>query len=75
MGNPQTSNHQTSTPERLLTSIDVAELLGGIPYRTLDQWRYRGLGPSYINLGRHIRYTPAAIEAWLSERERTPGVS
>jgi predicted DNA-binding transcriptional regulator AlpA len=59
-----------------MTSIDplfdeaqVAQLTGrGIA--TLQKDRVRGTGPKYVKLGRHVRYRPADIEAWISERVR-----
>ena len=37
-----------------------------IPTGTLAQWRYLGKGPDYIRVGRHVRYRPEAVEAWLA---------
>jgi predicted DNA-binding transcriptional regulator AlpA len=33
--------------------------------KTLYQWRYRGVGPPGLRIGRHIRYRPEDVEAWL----------
>ena len=38
----------------------------GIPVATLAQWRWRGIGPAYCRVGRHIRYRQDDIDAWLS---------
>lgn len=51
---------------------EVAELLG-VPLRTLGQWRYRGVGPPYVVVGRHIRYREAEIERWLDQQTVVPG--
>ena len=59
-------------PERFLTPIEVAHLLG-VPVDTLYQWRYRGTGPPSFRIGRHLRYNPDAIAHWinnLSEENR-----
>jgi excisionase family DNA binding protein len=40
----------------------------GVPRRTIDGWRYRGVGPRGYRIGRHVRYRRAEVEAWLSER-------
>lgn len=53
--------------EQLMTSDQVAELLQ-IPKRSLDQWAYLGTGPRFVRVGRHRRYRPSAIDAWLQER-------
>jgi excisionase family DNA binding protein len=54
---------------QLLTPADVARMLG-IPERTLGQWRYVGRGPSYRVVGRHVRYHPDDIVAWLARQKR-----
>ncbi|MFI6324643.1 helix-turn-helix domain-containing protein [Nonomuraea sp. NPDC050556] len=47
---------------------EVADYLG-IPQKTLVQWRWRGVGPRYIKVGRHIRYRWADIEKWLDQNQ------
>jgi predicted DNA-binding transcriptional regulator AlpA len=37
----------------------------GVPVKTLAEWRSRGLGPSYVRVGRHVRYRREAINLWL----------
>jgi len=49
---------------RLWTPQDVAEFLG-VPVGTLYQWRSRGIGPPAHRVGRHLRYEPDAVRAWL----------
>jgi predicted DNA-binding transcriptional regulator AlpA len=53
---------------RLWTALDVAGYLG-VPLATLYQWRYLGTGPSAYRVGRHLRYEPAAVKAWLDQHE------
>jgi excisionase family DNA binding protein len=57
--------------EELLTTRELAAELGK-PYRTLDQWRWRGLGPAYIKFGNTIRYRRSDVEAWLDSRTHQP---
>lgn len=52
--------------ERLLSVDEVADFLG-IPVATLYQWRHKGTGPAAIRVGRHLRYDPAALRAWLEQ--------
>jgi hypothetical protein len=33
-------------------------------------WRYQGVGPDYIKLGRHVRYSWPTIEQWLDSQTR-----
>lgn len=65
----------TTSEERgvvtLLTTQEVSELLGLQP-RTLANWRWRGYGPRYLNLGgRRIRYRLRDVEAFLESEVRT----
>ncbi len=45
----------------------------GIPEATLAQWRYRGTGPRYAKVGRHIRYSEQDVTAWLEAQTRGGG--
>ena len=51
---------------RLWTAQDVAAYLT-VPIATLYQWRYLGTGPTAYRVGRHLRYEPTAVQAWLDE--------
>jgi predicted DNA-binding transcriptional regulator AlpA len=53
--------------ERLWTVRDASAWLG-IPVGTLYQWRTRHLGPRAYRVGRHLRYDPVDVRAWLSEQ-------
>ena len=41
-----------------------------MPIATLYQWRYLGTGPTAYRVGRHLRYEPAAVQAWLDQRAK-----
>lgn len=64
---------KTSDSSRLLTSQQVAEMLGVTEW-CLRNWRHLGTkGPKSIKLGdRFIRYRQSDVEAWLSKNERVP---
>lgn len=51
----------------LATTPQVAAYLD-VPDATLIAWRYKGTGPSFIRVGRHIRYRWSDIEAWLDQQ-------
>ena len=51
---------------RLWTAQDVADYLT-VPLATLYQWRYLGTGPTAYRVGRHLRYDPGAVQAWLDQ--------
>jgi predicted DNA-binding transcriptional regulator AlpA len=56
---------------RLLTTEQLAEYLGDISTRTLEDWRRQGLGPDFITLSaKMVRYRPEAVDAWLDSRTR-----
>lgn len=61
--------------QRLLTTDDVAELLGIAP-ATLTWWRSQKCGPPFVRLGRGkrspIRYRLDAVEAFIAEMESVP---
>jgi len=55
--------------EKHYSPRELAELCG-IREGTLAQWRRRSHGPSFVKLGRSVRYSAAAVQEWLSQRER-----
>jgi len=60
----------TGTLRGLLTTEQAADYLG-VSTRKLEKLRSEGGGPKYSKLGyRTIRYRPAALEAWISDREQ-----
>ncbi|MCX5608243.1 helix-turn-helix domain-containing protein [Streptomyces sp. NBC_00047] len=56
-------------PDRYLNPDDVAELLD-VPVETLYQWRKKRTGPPGFRVGRHVRYDPADVHAWIEEQKR-----
>ncbi|MFG3418126.1 helix-turn-helix domain-containing protein [Micromonospora globbae] len=56
------------TIEPLWTVEEVSAYLG-VPVATLYQWRHRRVGPRASRVGRHLRYDPADVRAWLIERQ------
>jgi hypothetical protein len=62
------SGPRSSPDGPLATPEDLAEFLNDIPVKTLAQWRYRGIGPKYRKVGRHVRYDWADIHAWLARQ-------
>jgi predicted DNA-binding transcriptional regulator AlpA len=58
--------------EQLLTTIQVAEMLGLKPSH-LERLRHQGKGPVCIKLGyRTVRYAPSAVQAWLEAQTQRP---
>jgi predicted DNA-binding transcriptional regulator AlpA len=49
---------------RYLTALDAAELLG-VTASPVYQWRDQRSGPPIFHVGRHLRYAPDAVRAWI----------
>jgi hypothetical protein len=54
---------------RHLSPADLADR-EGVPLASVYEWNYRGTGPRYFRVGRHVRYRLADVERWERERER-----
>ncbi|MFF7876755.1 helix-turn-helix transcriptional regulator [Streptomyces sp. NPDC085942] len=52
-------------PDRYLTPLDLADLLG-VPVETVYQWRRKDTGPRGFRVGRHLRYDPEDVRAWVT---------
>ncbi|MEO0760460.1 MAG: helix-turn-helix domain-containing protein [Pseudomonadota bacterium] len=48
---------------RSLTQVELAERWRMSP-RTLEQWRWRGVGPRYLKIGGRVIYPLAFVEAY-----------
>ena len=68
----QEGREASLVPQRLLWVEEVATILG-VPVKTLYQWRYKGVGPAGVRIGRHLRYRAADVEAWIDQRVVEPG--
>jgi len=58
---------KSNTTQQFLTRRQAAEFLN-LKKSTLDAWATRGGGPSYIKMGRAVRYRPADLLAWAENR-------
>ncbi|MFE2055579.1 helix-turn-helix transcriptional regulator [Streptomyces sp. NPDC059446] len=54
-------------PDRYLTPEDLAAMFG-VPIETVYHWRKQRIGPSGFRVGRHVRYDPAAVRAWVDQQ-------
>jgi len=50
----------------LLIEQDVANHIG-VSIQTLRKWRYDGIGPRHIKIGRTIRYRQEDIDAFFAQ--------
>jgi DNA-binding transcriptional MerR regulator len=51
-------------PERLWSVDDVSAYLG-VPVQTVRCWRSKNYGPPARKIGKHLRYDPDAVCAWV----------
>ncbi|MEU4955125.1 helix-turn-helix transcriptional regulator [Streptomyces lavendulae] len=56
-------------PDRYLTPDDIAELFE-VSVETVYQWRKKRAGPPGFRVGKHTRYDPADVHAWIAEQKR-----
>lgn len=54
----------------LLNTPQAANKMGLKP-GTLEAWRVHGGGPEYVKLGKAVRYSQEAIDAFLAAHTRT----
>ena len=54
------------TPQ-LWSVVEVSEYLG-VPVQTLYYWRKSRTGPPAARVGKHLRYDPDAVRAWVREK-------
>jgi excisionase family DNA binding protein len=64
----------TTTEQTLLSPEQLAALLG-VPLKTIYAWRYRGLGPRALKVGRHVRFRPSDVSQWLDEQADRPRIA
>ncbi|WP_037317213.1 helix-turn-helix domain-containing protein [Amycolatopsis orientalis] len=51
----------------LMTVEDLSAHLG-VPVGTLYRWRTTGYGPAGKRIGKHLRYRPEDVDAWVAEQ-------
>jgi excisionase family DNA binding protein len=59
---------KTLTEERFLTVPELAVLLR-VAESTVHDWRYRGVAPRGIRVGRLLLFKESDVQAWLDEHE------
>lgn len=55
--------------EHVLTPTELGVMLNKTP-ASLAQWRYLGVGPRFVKIGRAVRYREADVSTWLSAQTR-----
>ncbi|WP_371529530.1 helix-turn-helix domain-containing protein [Streptomyces sp. NBC_01283] len=62
---PQTTL-RAGLPDRYLTPDDIAEMFE-VPKETVYQWRKKRTGPPAFRVGKHLRYDPADVHAYVTK--------
>ncbi|MFF8944298.1 helix-turn-helix domain-containing protein [Streptomyces sp. NPDC014864] len=57
-------------PDRYLTPDDIAEMFE-VPKETVYQWRKKRVGPPGFRIGKHLRYDPVDVRAYVTSRKNT----
>ncbi|MCX5013498.1 helix-turn-helix domain-containing protein [Streptomyces sp. NBC_00555] len=57
-------------PDRYLNPDDIAELFD-VPVETVYQWRKKRTGPPGFRVGKHLRFDPADVYAWIADQKRS----
>jgi predicted DNA-binding transcriptional regulator AlpA len=63
----------TATTAEPLWDINEVSAFLKIPPGTLYQWRHRRKGPPSAKVGRHLRYNPDDVRAWLANQAAAQG--
>ncbi len=54
--------------DRLLTENEASVFLGGTSPKTLQRWRWAGMPPKFVKIGRNVRYSQAELENFIRTR-------
>ena len=63
------NNPHTVSKSRLIDTVQIAEYLGN-EVNTCEGWRLKGIGPSFIKVGRLVRYKTQTVDLWLESQTR-----
>lgn len=67
------AHNPVSEPPVVLNAKQAAPRLHpNLSARTLERWRLKGVGPAYVQIGRRVGYTEAALAEWLAQQQRLP---
>ncbi|WP_093801126.1 AlpA family transcriptional regulator [Streptomyces sp. Wb2n-11] len=72
MATPQDSRAtlRSGLPDRYLTPEDLAEMFSLPSVETVYAWRKKRTGPPGFRVGKHLRYDPEAVRAWVNSLDK-----
>ncbi|WP_327577414.1 helix-turn-helix domain-containing protein [Streptomyces sp. NBC_00145] len=59
---------RSGLPDRYLTPDDIAAMFD-VPLETVYQWRKKRTGPLGFRVGKHLRYDPTDVRAYVAQRK------
>jgi predicted DNA-binding transcriptional regulator AlpA len=62
-----TATLRAGLPDQYLTPDDIAVMFK-VPKETVYQWSKKRTGPPGFRVGKHLRYDPVAVRAWVNTR-------
>jgi predicted DNA-binding transcriptional regulator AlpA len=57
-------------PARYLTPEDLVAIFDLPSVETVYQWRRKRTGPRGFRVGRHLRFDPADVHAWVNHQRK-----
>ncbi|MGZ0200326.1 helix-turn-helix transcriptional regulator [Streptomyces sp. RM1] len=63
--NTVTQAEPRALPSRFLTPEDLVEMFELPSVETVYQWRRKRTGPRGFRVGRHLRFDPEDVRAWV----------
>ncbi|MFS4095247.1 helix-turn-helix transcriptional regulator [Streptomyces sp. AF1A] len=64
------STAQRVLPERYLTPEDLVTMFDLPSVETVYQWRRKRTGPRGFRVGRHLRFDPVDVRAWVDSQRK-----
>jgi predicted DNA-binding transcriptional regulator AlpA len=61
----EAASESRGLPSRYLTPDDLVVMFDLPSVETVYQWRRKRTGPRGFRVGRHLRYDPADVQAWV----------
>ena len=55
-------------PDRYLTPEDLVTMFSLPSVETVYAWRRKRIGPPAFRVGKHLRFDPAAVHAWVAQQ-------
>ncbi|MFE6691632.1 helix-turn-helix transcriptional regulator [Streptomyces sp. NPDC057743] len=63
-----TATLRRGLPDRYLTPEDLVALFSLESVETVYAWRRKRTGPPGFRVGKHVRYDPDAVRAWIDQQ-------